>query len=889
MRFISFRPLIVVLLLATNFDMHSQSLEVDSLQHAVEISTGSKKVDALNALAFRQLINDLAKAEQSIKESIRLAEQHNYQPGLAEAYVYRGIYENMRGDKEGSLTDIRKGMQLSHQLKLSGLEGYALVQSGNVFRGYGQYDSALYWYEQAHNVLKDSLNPWQLSVLYRNLGMLSKLKTEPQKEITYLLRSYNIRKNLPDKVLLSDILVQLSGWYIDQSDIELAKVYLDQAEQVGLRDTLFEIQQGINYQKAIVAYAEARYLDALKLLRDVRRYYFRVGNSKQYVKLLLDVATVLEESANYDLSLKNAIEALSISEEKKFIDDQTTACLIITWNYYRINQFTLATQYADKALQLSTQNKFKSEMANALMLKGVILNGEKNYGAALVNLEQSLGVWKDIDAGKGTATTLSIIGETYEALGDLSKAVDLYQQSLTIREHILYQNGMAWSYLNLGSAYTKLNDFEKASRFLDKAEEKARSIKSGTVLVKVYQLKRQLLQQRGKTEQALTYSILYEELKDSVNSVAVNNRILGLQSVYELDKQTKEIELLNQQKEVQQAELIIQTGKIRQQRIIIASIFLGLIFLAALTYVSYKYFKKTKKLNNQLQEKNEEIMAQAEELAESNLGLTELNKALLEKQDEIEAQSEELRESNEVIVELNQSLEDKVNERTTQLQQAYKELDTFFYRSSHDFRRPLTTFMGLAEVAKITLKEKEAIDLFSKVEVTAINLDRMLIKLQSISDVEADQMVVKLISIRSVFENALHTYRQEITEFGVRTEIHVPNDQPIKVSPAQLKKIVENLVENAIHFRTPEKPTIKLEAIIHQTHLVITVSDNGPGIDEIFYPKIFDMFFRGSERSKGNGLGLYIVKKAVEKMNGRVFAVNLPPTGCAFTVEVPST
>jgi signal transduction histidine kinase len=276
------------------------------------------------------------------------------------------------------------------------------------------------------------------------------------------------------------------------------------------------------------------------------------------------------------------------------------------------------------------------------------------------------------------------------------------------------------------------------------------------------------------------------------------------------------------------------------------------------------------KVNRDLAERQEEIQAQAEELTEANQSLTLLNMELAEKTEELAAQSEELKESNQVISSLNQNLESKVIERTQSLEQAYKELDTFFYRSSHDFRRPLTTFMGLAEVAKITVKDQNALDLFDKVKETAVNLDRMLIKLQSISDVAAEQFAVKGISFRSVLDDAFHVYHQELTDANIQVEVRIRIARDIITYPAFLKIVVENLLENAIRFQNQIRPQIVFEVTEINGGLLLIVEDNGIGIEEIYVNRVFDMFFRGSQHSKGNGLGLYIVKKAVEKMKGHV-------------------
>ena len=105
--------------------------------------------------------------------------------------------------------------------------------------------------------------------------------------------------------------------------------------------------------------------------------------------------------------------------------------------------------------------------------------------------------------------------------------------------------------------------------------------------------------------------------------------------------------------------------------------------------------------------------------------------------------------------------------------------------------------------------------------------------------------------------------------------------------PAFLKIIVENLLENSIRFRSAVMPQIFLEASEVGGGVQLIVRDNGIGIEEIYSDRVFEMFFRGSEHSKGNGLGLYIVKKAVEKMNGTVTFSSHYGEGTTVTVRFP--
>jgi signal transduction histidine kinase/tetratricopeptide (TPR) repeat protein len=921
----------------------AQTPEIDSLQNVINATEGKEKVDAINALAFKLILTDYEKARVLAIEGKLLAEEIDYTKGISEALISEGVCYVMTGNHEQALKIL---MIAREKAKLSinhGWEGYALVQIGNIHRAQGHYDSAKIWYDQSFRVLKDSLNPWHLSILYRNLGRNYGLSNQPKDEFHYLKRSLAIREKLGDNVLLADIWVLLSQWHINQSDLEQATVYLQQAERSTDPNISSEVQKDIAYQKASILFRNSNYKDALNLFDDVRQYYIRNTNPHQLAVAHINIAELLEETGNYDVSLKNGFEALRICEKNNFLNDAVKAKIIIGQNYYRLNQLKTAQEFADAAVRVARDNSFETEEARGYSLIGHILKVERKYPDALFNYEKALEIRKKLENKKYIAASLSDVSQIYELQGKLRQALVFQKQSVAIKESILHQTGLAWGYFDLGSIYTKLKDFSNAEKYLDMAEGKARYVKSGIILLHVYETRRDLLVAQNKTGEALRYSFLYEELKDSVNSTAIANRVLSLQSVYDLEKKDHEIELLNKNKQVQEDEIVIQRNRIQRQQFFIGASIVGLILLAALAFMLYIYFKRMARLNKEVREQNREIQAQSEELSERNASLITLNRELAEKQEEIqaqseeltetnnalvmlnmelaekheeltaqseelseantqfvllnnelatkqnelEAQSEELRESYDVISELNESLEQKVRERTAEMKQAYKELDTFFYRSSHDFRRPLTTFMGLSEVAKITVKDQNALNLFEKVKETAINLDRMLIKLQSISDVGAHQFVYREVSMQTIFENALDTYQEAIDTFGIRISVNVGEIKNFLSYPAFLKIIIENLLENSIQFRGRNDPQITMAAIEKYGGVEITVKDNGQGVEEEYQDRLFDMFFRGNELSKGNGLGLYIVKKAVSKLSGTLHLETTFGKGMTISIWIP--
>jgi tetratricopeptide (TPR) repeat protein len=747
----------------------AQNAEIESLRKAVLNETGTKKIDALNVLSLRLVLFDFNLAEEPLQEALKRSTQLKYAKGLAEANVYSGMIETFKGNRR-AFALLKNGGAQAKQMGLHGLEGLALLHIGLGYRNVGKYDSAILSYDASYHVLKDSLNPWHLAVLLNELGRHAGTISDKKNELLYYTRAWNIAKELSDNQLKVDNLVNLTSYYSGQYDFATATVYMHQAEALlPLIGNTWEASN-FNALKATILIQQGNGVEALKWFGKAKDFY--ASNPEvNYVKLLNDIGFVLEQIGIYDVSLQNHFEALKIAKERDFLKEEVRAQIGIGWNYLHLKLLPAAHEASENALRLARRNELITEEATAGNLNGLILNAEKKYSEALVVFEKALAQRIQLNDKIGVGRTLTKIGETYEAMGSLHQALAFQQQSLNSLESLSDQSGLVWVYYDLGSLYTKMNDFKNATIFLDKAAKTAYQIKRGIVLVSVYQTRRTILMKQGNLPEAMRYSLLYEQLKDSVTSASIANRVATLQSMYELEQRSQEIELLNKNQQVQQAQLTIQKAQIRQQEFIIVSIALGLLLVAAVAYFSYRFFIKTRTLNKELQEQNEEIQTQSEELTETNSSLTKLNQELVEKQEEIQAQaeelteanqsltlvnmelaekseelaaqSEELTESNQIVSSLNENLERKVKERTQSLEQAYKELDTFFYRSSHDFRRPLTTFMGLAEVAKITVKDSFALDLFDKVKETAVNLDSMLIKLQSISDVGTEQFIYK--------------------------------------------------------------------------------------------------------------------------------------------------
>jgi signal transduction histidine kinase len=107
---------------------------------------------------------------------------------------------------------------------------------------------------------------------------------------------------------------------------------------------------------------------------------------------------------------------------------------------------------------------------------------------------------------------------------------------------------------------------------------------------------------------------------------------------------------------------------------------------------------------------------------------------------------------------------------------------------------------------------------------------------------------------------------------------------------AIINTILQNLIENAIKYsRSQSENVVHIRVYSDDGSAVVIVQDNGQGIPEEHQQNIFNMFFRGTDRTQGSGLGLYILKRAVERLNGTVQLTSTVGQGSTFTVLLPIT
>ena len=319
-----------------------------------------------------------------------------------------------------------------------------------------------------------------------------------------------------------------------------------------------------------------------------------------------------------------------------------------------------------------------------------------------------------------------------------------------------------------------------------------------------------------------------------------------------------------------------QPGTLSNRRIVVYSIVLFVDFgIAAYVLLffknQYELERETvRKQNLALEKSFSEIESQNEELVQFQEEVMAQRDFIEEKNKKLESQAIELEQVNQKIQSINNNLEMTVEERTRRLKDLNQDLDLLIYRSSHDFRRPITTLMGLNEIARLTIKDDESKKLFEEVHRTAINMDKMLLKFFMLYNINHFRTIHEGNSL----EDILGRLEKELVQRHPGAKIQVRlltkkyHERDSRNSLVEI--ILENLIENALIYNSKDEVIIDLDIYEKNGFLHIIHSDNGNGIPSEYYGKIFEMYFRGSTLSVGNGLGLYVVKRAADLLEAMI-------------------
>ncbi len=239
--------------------------------------------------------------------------------------------------------------------------------------------------------------------------------------------------------------------------------------------------------------------------------------------------------------------------------------------------------------------------------------------------------------------------------------------------------------------------------------------------------------------------------------------------------------------------------------------------------------------------------------------------------------------------ELAESKERQVVQKNEELEKTNEELDRFVYSVSHDLRAPIASSIGLSDLS-LTTNSLEEVHEYDRLRLKTMHkLDRFIQDILNYSRNSRVPIKPESINFEEVIDTILIEYHTEIVEGMAEIEKDMQSTGEFRGDRLRVNIVLNNLLSNAFKFRKPHEHlaiNIKVKADSHSATLEI--SDNGIGIKKESQSQIFDMFYRASAQQEGSGIGLYILKECVDKMEGSIQLESEEGKGATFKIRIPS-
>jgi signal transduction histidine kinase len=233
----------------------------------------------------------------------------------------------------------------------------------------------------------------------------------------------------------------------------------------------------------------------------------------------------------------------------------------------------------------------------------------------------------------------------------------------------------------------------------------------------------------------------------------------------------------------------------------------------------------------------------------------------------------------------------EVSEKNEQLKKLNEELDSFVYRTSHDLRAPISSLLGLFHIARFDIENTQQLESYFEMgEKSLKRMDQLISDIINYSQNSRSETQIEEIDFKSLLEEIFSNFNFMGKAGSIAQKFDISQKVPFGSDSKRIYFILNNLLSNAIKYHDTKKshPFIKVKIIVSSRYAQIEVEDNGQGIKPELIDKIFQMFYRATEESQGSGLGLYIVKETVEKLNGTVDVNSVLGEGTTFKVMLPN-
>ncbi|MFC2125959.1 tetratricopeptide repeat protein [Bacteroidota bacterium] len=526
--------------------------------------------------------------------------------------------------------------------------------------------------------------------------------------------------------------------------------------------------------------------------------------------------------SQYDKAIEYYLMSLDYAQKFEKPESQAVAFNNIGLVYYRLGNYTEALNYHKNVIAIKNQHGITEDIYINHNNLGLSYNAAKNYDEAIESFDYVLENCSECPNSILAEAYLGL-GNTYFDSKDYDEAIEYFIFAKSLYEKD--NNLIKKSSVDyfLAKIYYEMGDVDKAIALLENSQESALQVKSARRLKSNYELYADIFENQGDYILAYGYLKNFIVLKDSIFNE-------------ELAENLKDAHIAFQQSQTDEV-IRGKEDQIKKSRNV--TILLGVISVLSFIILLFAYrdIVYRRKVNEKL---DKLVKAKTKELVTSN----------------------------------------------TKLVKSRKDLDTFLYKTSHDIRGPLATLMGLTNLAKIESGDVETSGYLEKINSTALNLNDVINRLTSISQISSQPVKPDNVNIYAMVNNIVDRSRNKI-KYNISFKLSDSVPDSVKTDKVLLEFILASLIDNAFKYYDPSEKNCYVELNISLNDAIyIQVKDNGAGIDAKFKDKVFDLFFVANEKQHGAGIGLYQAMLATERLNGNI-QLNRIRKPTIFSVNIP--
>jgi signal transduction histidine kinase/tetratricopeptide (TPR) repeat protein len=592
---------------------------------------------------------------------------------------------------------------------------------------------------------------------------------------------------------------------------------------------------------------QSRYSEALAEARKAQDLYENLNDTSGLSSIFTNLGTIFYYRSNYQLALEYYLRALRLKEALG--QDNGVASLRCNIGNIYINQkqFEQARIHYEQAQETFVRLGNKRGISYTHNNLGVIFEETGEFDQAISSYLNAYQLDKELGDNFGLASSHFNMGEIYFKTNRLNLAQEQYQKSLEIGQDISHPISITRALTGLAKIETLKANYQATVRYARQALQIARSIDHKPDQKAALELLAEAYDYLNESKRSLVF---YKELVAVNDSLQAEDRRLALSEIqarYESERKEQEIQLLQKDKQLQDAQILRQS---LMNRIYIAAIAMVILVLIVL-----------------------------------------INRFQL------------IRRNEQLLRKVNLSLENKVNERTRDLQAAFDKaekadrLKTFFLSNiNNELRAPLNGIVGMSDYLQENAEDGTIKEVAESVAMAGKRLAETLAAVLELSRLEAEELELEreVILPEPYIRDVVAEFMPQIESKNLKflLENYAPQKK-VAVHLMSFKRILKSLLHNAVKFTN--KGLIKIELLREvwkgEQMLSIRIIDSGVGIPEQNLQEIFDAFRIADvqliQEPQGLGIGLTLASKYAQLLGGQISLDSREGQGSVFTLRLP--